>query len=69
MPVSEFAAAETRFAILQRSNPQRAAELAELAQADANERYRYYEQLAGIRQTVPHVLDGADQAAEEGAQA
>jgi pyruvate-ferredoxin/flavodoxin oxidoreductase len=69
MPVSEFAAAETRFAILQRSNPQRAAELAELAQADVNERYRYYEQLAGIRQTVPHVLDGADQAAEKGAQA
>jgi pyruvate-ferredoxin/flavodoxin oxidoreductase len=68
MPISEFASAETRFAILQRSNPARAAELAELAQADANERYRYYEQLAGIRQTVPHTADGAAETVE-GAQA
>ena len=35
--------------------PERAAELAALAQADADERWRYYEQLAGIERTVPHV--------------
>ncbi|MFN8623022.1 MAG: hypothetical protein U0869_19965 [Chloroflexota bacterium] len=32
-----------------------AATLAELAQADADERYRYYSQLAGIHRSVPHV--------------
>ena len=68
MPISEFADVETRFAVLKRSNPTRAAELAELAQADANERYRFYEQLAGIEQTVPHVDDDAA-ASETGAQA
>jgi pyruvate-ferredoxin/flavodoxin oxidoreductase len=46
---------ETRFAILARTHPERAAELAELAQADADERWRYYQQLAGIERTVPHV--------------
>ena len=39
----------------QRTHPERAAELAALAQADADERWRYYEQLAGIERTVPHV--------------
>ena len=48
-------ATETRFAVLQRTNPERAAELAALAQADADERWHYYEQLAGIERTVPHV--------------
>ena len=48
-------ATETRFAILERTDPERAAELAELAQADADERWRYYEQLAGIHRSVPHV--------------
>ena len=33
--------------ILERTHPERAAELAALAQADADERWRYYEQLAG----------------------
>ena len=54
--IAEFAATETRFAVLQRTQPERAAELAALAQADADERWRYYEQLAGIERTVPHVL-------------
>lgn len=34
-----------------RNEPRR---LAELAQADAEERWRYYQQLAGIERTVPH---------------
>ena len=55
MPVREFIAAETRFAILQRTNPARAAELASLLQADIDERWRYYEQLASIERTVPHI--------------
>ena len=55
IPIRDFVATETRFAILERTHPERAAELAALAQADADERWRYYEQLAGIERTVPHV--------------
>jgi pyruvate-ferredoxin/flavodoxin oxidoreductase len=55
IPVSDFAAGETRFAILARTQPERAAELAALIQADVDERWRYYEQLAAIRRAVPHI--------------
>ncbi len=55
IPVAQFMATETRFAVLQRTEPERAAQLAVLAQADADERWRYYEQLAGIHRSVPHV--------------
>ena len=55
MPISEFVATETRFAILQRTNPEKAAELAELIQADADERWRYYEQMSGMHRSVPHL--------------
>ena len=55
IPIADFVATETRFAVLQRTHPERAAELATLAQADADERWRYYEQLAGMERTVPHV--------------
>jgi pyruvate-ferredoxin/flavodoxin oxidoreductase len=54
IPIADFVATETRFAVLKRTNPERAAELAGLAQADADERWHYYEQLAGIERTVPH---------------
>src|SRR5688500_14211309 len=57
IPVAEFVATETRFAILARTHPERAKELAALAQADIDERWRYYEQLAAIERTVPHVSD------------
>ncbi len=55
IPIADFVASETRFAVLQRTHPERAAELAELAQADADERWHYYQQLAGVERTVPHV--------------
>ncbi len=53
MPISEFVESETRFAILQRTQPERAAELAALAQADADERWRYYSQLADVQRSIP----------------
>lgn len=53
IPIKEFVSSETRFAILQRTDPERAEMLAELAQADADERWRYYEQLAGMHRTIP----------------
>jgi pyruvate-ferredoxin/flavodoxin oxidoreductase len=55
IPIREFVATETRFAILERTDPERAHALAELAQADADERWRYYEQMAGMRRSVPHL--------------
>jgi pyruvate-ferredoxin/flavodoxin oxidoreductase len=55
IPIADFVATETRFAVLKRTNPERAAELAELAQADADERWHYYQQLAGVERTMPHV--------------
>ena len=55
MPIRDFVASETRFAILERTDPERAAQLADLAQGDADERWRYYEQLAGMHRSVPHL--------------
>jgi pyruvate-ferredoxin/flavodoxin oxidoreductase len=54
IPFADFAATETRFAILSRTHPDRAARLAALAQADVDERWRYYTQLAAIHRTIPH---------------
>jgi pyruvate-ferredoxin/flavodoxin oxidoreductase len=53
IPLHEFFASETRFAMLGRSDPARAARLAALAQADASERWRHYSALAGIERSVP----------------
>jgi pyruvate-ferredoxin/flavodoxin oxidoreductase len=58
LPYSEFAASEARFAMLARSNPVRAKELVELAQADVTTRYDYYRQLSGVHRTAPgHAVD------------
>ena len=57
IPLAEFAATEARFAMLARSDPERSSHLAALAQADVDERWSYYTQLAGIERTVPHVPD------------
>ena len=53
-PLAEFLRTEARFAMLERSDPERAHHLAALAQADADERWRFYEQLAGVERTVSH---------------
>jgi len=54
LPLREFAREEARFAMLERSDPDRAHHLMALAQADVDERWRYYEQLAGVERSVPH---------------
>ncbi len=63
IPVKEVLANEARFAILTRTNPSRADELAQLQQADINERWRYYEQLANVSRTVPNLATAAEEAA------
>jgi pyruvate-ferredoxin/flavodoxin oxidoreductase len=52
-PVTDFLDGEARFAILHRTDPERAAHLTELAQADVDERWRYYCQLAEVERRVP----------------
>ena len=52
-PLAEFLRTEARFAMLARTDPERARELAALSQADADERWRFYEQLAGLERSVP----------------
>jgi pyruvate-ferredoxin/flavodoxin oxidoreductase len=55
--VRDFLLSESRFSQLARSNPGRSEHLLALAQADADERFRYYSQLAGMERTVPHEGD------------
>ncbi len=50
---ADFAGSEARFAMLARSNPERAKELVELSQADVNGRWEYYQQLAGVHRSAP----------------
>jgi pyruvate-ferredoxin/flavodoxin oxidoreductase len=60
----DFVSKEGRYAMLQRSDPDRAADLMELAQADVDERWRYYRQLAGIERSMPHLAEHLDEEAE-----
>ena len=59
IPLREFALKEARFAMLARSDPDRSAQLLDLAQAGIDERWRLYEQLAGIERMVPRASDVA----------
>jgi len=58
LPLTDFALTESRFAMLARSEPERARHLLALAQADVNERWRYYQQLAGEERSVPQDSGG-----------
>jgi pyruvate-ferredoxin/flavodoxin oxidoreductase len=60
MPVADFLATEARFAVLARTHPERAERLAHLAQADVDERWRYYSQLGAMERTVAHTTPSAD---------
>ena len=60
IPVADFIATEARFAVLARTHPDRAKRLLELAQADVDERWRYYSQLGTIERTIAHHSPGGD---------
>jgi pyruvate-ferredoxin/flavodoxin oxidoreductase len=53
-PIREFALAETRFSMLARKDSERSDHLLALAQADADERWKLYSQMAGMERTVAH---------------
>ncbi|HEY7754890.1 MAG TPA: pyruvate:ferredoxin (flavodoxin) oxidoreductase, partial [Actinomycetota bacterium] len=56
--VKDFQAKEARFAMLARSRPDEFARLQRLSQADAEERWRLYEQLAGVERHAPGDAEG-----------
>jgi len=51
-PVQRFLESEGRYAVLSRSDPERAEFLHTLAQRDVDERWSYYEQLAGVERQL-----------------
>ena len=53
VPYRELAHSEARFSMLERSDPERAAQLLGTAQDDVTARWRYYEQLAGVERSAP----------------
>ena len=55
VPLREFAATEARFAILARTAPEEFERLMALAEEDTRERWSWYEQLAGVARTAPHL--------------
>jgi len=65
IPLREFALKEARYAMLARSDPDRANMLLDLAQADIDERWHYYEQLASLERQVPHTEELIDGVAVE----
>ena len=48
---------EARFAMLTRSDPERAEHLFELAQRDIDDQWHYYEQMAGVKRNIVEELD------------
>lgn len=53
VPYHEFTASEARFSMLMRANPERAAELGDLAQDDVSTRWSHYAQLQEIHRPAP----------------
>ena len=52
MPFKEFAMKEARFATLVRSNPEQAERLFQKAQQEIDDRWHYYEQMAGVEREL-----------------
>ena len=57
-PYKAFAEKEARFAMLFRSDPERAQRLMDLAERDIKQRWRFYEQMARIERTGPVEEEG-----------
>jgi pyruvate-ferredoxin/flavodoxin oxidoreductase len=55
LPLRRFAESEARFAMLARTAPDEFERLMALAEADVRDRWSYYEQLAGLSRTAPHL--------------
>jgi pyruvate-ferredoxin/flavodoxin oxidoreductase len=60
IPLTRFVDKEARFAMLRRVDPERAAKLLDEAQRDVHERWRVYEQMAGMERATEAPDDGAE---------
>jgi len=60
IPLDDMLSTEGRFAMLERSDPERSALLRAGLQQDVDERWRYYEQLAGVERRMVGHDDGQD---------
>jgi pyruvate-ferredoxin/flavodoxin oxidoreductase len=58
IPLRQFTQKEVRFAMLQRTDPERAAELGAEAQEDVDARWHLYEQMAGVERGPEHAEEG-----------
>jgi len=63
IPVRDFALSEARFAMLQRTDPETSDRLLAMAQANIDERWRLYEQMAEVKRKMPAEL--AEELAED----
>ena len=59
LPIKEFFYKQNRFKMLQKSDPDAARRLLDLAQHDVDERWRFYEGLAGLTPKVAPAADGS----------
>jgi pyruvate-ferredoxin/flavodoxin oxidoreductase len=59
LPLQELLRTEARYEVLRASDPDRAAALAAMAQADVDERWRYYEQLSGVERQLGLPIPGS----------
>jgi len=61
IPFTEFANKEARFAMLQRIDPEAYTRLSALAQQEIDERWRLYEQMAGVERSIPGSVQQSDE--------
>jgi pyruvate-ferredoxin/flavodoxin oxidoreductase len=59
-PIRTFALKEARYAMLARANPEHAEQLLSQAQRDVDNRWRFYEQMAGVERALPGELEIGD---------
>ena len=61
IPLKEFTQQEARYAMLARSDPERAEELQRAAQQDVDARWHFYEQIAGVERGPEHEAAPAEE--------
>lgn len=57
IPLRDFTQSEARYAMLARTDPERAEQLMALAQANIDERWHFYEQLSTVERMVPSLVE------------
>jgi pyruvate-ferredoxin/flavodoxin oxidoreductase len=66
VPLEQFTMKEGRFAMLAQADPARARALSRQAQAEADARWQFYEQVAGVHRTVAEAIAGDSAAPAQG---